>query len=200
MNLLITGSFGYLGGRVTHYLAGQPQYSLLLGSRTKREVFHWCNQAETIEINWDSDASLNEVCTNIDAVVHLAGINAQACIANPATAFEVNALLTAKLVQAAVKKGVQRFIHLSTAHVYAAPLAGNITEETCPANLHPYATSHRAGEDVVRFAHQRGEIEGIVVRLSNAFGMPMDKAVNCWMLLVSDLCRQAVMERQMKLV
>ncbi len=199
MNLLITGSSGYLGGRLTQYLAGQPHYSLFLGSRTKIEPFPWCNQAKTVEINWRSETSLNEACTNINVVVHLAGMNAQECKANPATALEVNSVFTARLLQAAIEKGVQRFIHLSTAHVYAAPLVGNITEETCLTNLHPYATSHQAGEDVVRFAHQRGEIEGIVVRLSNAFGMPMDKTANCWMLLVNDLCRQVVMGQQMKL-
>ena len=30
------------------------------------------------------------------------------------------------------------------------------------------------------------------MRLSNAFGVPVHKDVNCWMLLVNDLCKQAV--------
>jgi UDP-glucose 4-epimerase len=102
-------------------------------------------------------------------------------------------------LHAAVRQGVKRFIYLSTAHVYGSPLTGVITEENCPISLHPYATSHRAGEDVVRFAHQRGEIEGIVIRLSNAYGAPAHKDANCWMLLVNDLCRQAVTTRRMVL-
>ena len=48
-------------------------------------------------------------------------------------------------------------------------------------------------------ASQHGEIEGIVLRLSNAFGAPMDKDVNCWMLLVNDLCRQAAQTRKLLL-
>ena len=39
MNLLITGSSGYLGGRLTQYLAEQSDYSLFLGSEQKRETF-----------------------------------------------------------------------------------------------------------------------------------------------------------------
>ena len=87
---------------------------------------------------------------------------------------------------------MQRFIYLSTAHVYGSPLSGTITEETCPVSLHPYATSHRAGEDAVRAAHQRKHIEGIVIRLSNSYGAPAHKDADCWMLLVNDLCRQAM--------
>ena len=30
-----------------------------------------------------------------------------------------------------------------------------------------------------------------MIPLSNAYGAPADKDVNCWMLLVNDLCRQA---------
>ena len=80
---------------------------------------------------------------------------------------------------------------MSTVHVYGSPLTGEITEDTKPTPVHPYALSHRAGEDAVRTSSQSGEIEGVVIRLSNAYGAPADKDVNCWMLLVNDLCRQA---------
>jgi UDP-glucose 4-epimerase len=76
---------------------------------------------------------------------------------------------------------------------------GTITELTCPSNLHPYATSHLSGEHAVLGANQRGQIEGIVLRISNAFGAPVHKDVNCWMLLVNDLCKQAVQTRKLVL-
>jgi UDP-glucose 4-epimerase len=126
-------------------------------------------------------------------------MNAQECSADPLAALEFNGVATARLLEAAVRQRVTRFIYLSTAHVYASSLTGVITEETWPVSLHPYATSNRAGEDVVRAAHQRGEVEGIVIRLSNAFGAPAHKDVNCWMLLINDLCRQAVTSRRMVL-
>jgi len=125
-------------------------------------------------------------------VIQAAGMNAKECAADPVAALEFNGLATARLVAAAYRSGVKKFIYLSTAHVYASPLVGTITEETCPRNLHPYATSHLAGEHAVLSASQRGQIQGVVLRLSNAFGAPMHKDVNCWMLLMNDLCRQAV--------
>ena len=77
-------------------------------------------------------------------------MNAQNCVTDPVAALEVNAVATARLLQAAIRQGAKRFIYLSTAHVYGSSLSGVITEETCPASLCPYAASHRAGEDVVR--------------------------------------------------
>ncbi len=199
MRVLITGGFGYLGGRLAQFLVSQTGDEILLGSRQQTEPPQWLPQAKVVQTRWDSLAGLEHICSAVDVVVHLAGMNAQDCAADPIAALEVNAVATARLLQAAVRQGVKRFIYLSTAHVYGSPLIGVITEETCPVSLHPYATSHRAGEDVVRAAHQRGEIEGVVIRLSNAYGAPAHKDANCWMLLVNDLCRQAVTTGQLVL-
>jgi UDP-glucose 4-epimerase len=130
-------------------------------------------------------------------VIQAAGMNAQDSAADPVAALAFNGLATARLVATASRVGVKRFIYISTAHVYANPLVGNINEDTCPRNLHPYATSHLAGEHAVLNAGESGHIHGIVLRISNAFGAPMQKDVNCWMLLVNDLCRQAIQLRKL---
>jgi len=198
-HVLITGGFGYLGGRLAQHLATQARYEVLLGSRQQAESPPWLPSANVVQIRWESLANLEHVCTGVDTIVHLAGMNSQDCATDTIAALEFNAVNTARMLRAAIQQGVKRFIYLSTAHVYGSHLVGVITEETCPVNLHPYATSHRAGEDVVRSAHQRGEIEGIVIRLSNAYGAPAHRDANCWMLLVNDLCHQAVTTNKMLL-
>jgi len=199
MTVLITGGFGYLGGRLAQFLTTHEGHEIVLGTRQLVESPPWLPQAKVAQTQWDSPEELEEICEGIDAIVHLSGMNAHDCAADPIAALKFNAVATARLLQAAVRQGVERFIYLSTAHVYGSPLTGEITEETCPISLHPYATSHRAGEDVVRAAHQRGEIVGTVLRLSNAYGAPAHRDANCWMLLVNDLCRQAVTTRCMAL-
>ena len=150
-------------------------------------------------MDWSDRDALIAVCTSVDVIIHAAGMNAQDSVANPAEALAFNGLATAHLLDAGCKNGVKRFLYLSTAHVYGSPLEGTITEETCARNLNPYATSHLAGESAVLHATQRKQIEGIVLRLSNAFGAPAHAEANCWMLLVNDLCRQAVNLRSMTL-
>ena len=200
MRVLITGGFGYLGGRFAQFLVSQTGDEILLGSRQQNEPPKWLPKAKVVQTQWSSLAGLEQICSNVDAIVHMAGMNAQDCATDPVAALELNAVATARLLQAAVRQGVKRFINLSTAHVYdGSPLTAAITEETYPASLHPYAASNLAGEDVVRAANQRGDIKGIVMRLSNAYGMPAHKDVNCWMLLVNDLCRQAVTTKRMVL-
>jgi UDP-glucose 4-epimerase len=191
MRILITGGFGFVGGRLAVHLA-QAGHQIVLGSRNASGAPVWLPQAEVAQIEWNDDVALEHCCDGVDVVIQAAGMNAQECAADPVAALAFNGLATARLVSAASWAGVQRFIYLSTAHVYASPLVGTITEETCPHNLHPYATSHLAGEQAVLGISPRGQMQCIVLRLSNAFGAPMYKTVNCWMLLVNDLCRQAV--------
>jgi len=198
MRILITGGFGFLGGRLAQYMqiAG---HNVVLGSRKETSKPDWLPQGEVVQTVWSDAHALENICAGTDVVIHASGMNAQDCTANPVAALECNGLATARLVKAAARVGVKRFIYISTAHVYGSPLLGLITEESCPRNLHPYATSHLAGEDFVLSSSQRGEIEGVVLRLSNAFGAPVDKDVNCWMLLVNDLCRQAIERGKMVL-
>jgi len=198
MRILITGGFGFIGGRLASHLSNWG-HQIVLGTRYARSAPDWLPQAEVTEFEWDDDRSLELKCQDVDVVIHAAGMNAQDCAADPTAALAFNGIATGRLVAAANRSRVPRFIYLSTAHVYASPLDGIITEDTCPRNLHPYATSHLAGEYAVLRVSQLGKTEGIVLRLSNTFGVPMHKDVNCWMLLVNDLCRQAVETRKLVL-
>lgn len=191
MRVLITGGFGFVGGRVAQHLY-RAGHQVVLGSRNGRNSPDWLPQVEVVRCDWRDEHALMKICDGIDVVIHAAGMNAQDCSADPVAALEFNGVASARLVAAACSAGVRRFIYLSTAHVYGSPLVGVITEDTCPRNLHPYATSHLAAEHAVLGAGQRGQIEGIVLRMSNSFGAPVHQDVNCWMLLVNDLCRQAV--------
>lgn len=198
MRILITGGFGFVGGRLAVHMA-HVGHTIVIGSRNAAAPPVWLPQAEVIQTNWDDAAALERCCKGVDVVVQAAGMNSLDCVADPVAALAFNGVATARLLAAACRAGVRRFIYLSTAHVYASPLEGYITEETCPRNLHPYATSHLAGEQAVLGATQRRQIQGIVLRLSNAFGVPMHRDVNCWMLLTNDLCRQAISDQRLVL-
>jgi UDP-glucose 4-epimerase len=199
MRVLITGGFGYVGGRLAQHLASKG-YEVILATRNKTDSPAWFPTAKVLKINWDNPESINSSCQNIDIVVHAAGMNAQACQSDPIAALTFNGLCTAYLLDGAIAKGVKMFIYLSTAHVYASPLVGEIEEETACLNLHPYASSHYAGERGVLYANKNNLINGVVLRLSNAFGAPAHKDVDCWMLLVMDLCKQVISSQKIQLL
>jgi len=199
MRILITGGFGFLGGRLADYLA-KTGNKIILGTRHSNSAPDWLPQADIVKIVWDDEFKLEEICNNVDLVIHAAGMNSQDCANNPEKAFAFNGMATERLVFAASRAGVNKFIYISTAHVYANPLIGNISEDTLAQNPHPYASSHLSGEYAVTNKSHLDHIQGIVLRLSNVFGFPMDKNVNCWMLLINDLCRQAVQTRKLTLL
>lgn len=196
MRLLITGAFGYLGGRLAQYLNGNGIFDVRLGTRKAPVSPPWLQSSAVVQIDWQSTELLAQACSDTDVVIQAAGMNAKDCEKSPEGALEVNGHNTARLLDAAIACGVKRFVYVSTAHVYASPLSGVITELTKTSNPHPYATSHLAGEDAVLSAHRQGLIEGVVVRLSNAFGAPAHNDVQCWTLLVNDICRSAVVRNE----
>lgn len=197
--VLISGGFGYVGGRVAVELASNREWAVRLSSRKVQAAPSWLPQAETVSMDVLERDSLLAAMVDVHAVVHLAAMNENECVADPGRAVMINTLGVYNALQAAISAGAKRFIYFSTAHVYAAPLVGNITEQTLPRPTHPYAITHHAAEDFVLAAHDQKKITGIVVRLSNGFGAPTHPEVDRWTLLVNDLCRQAVSERKLVL-
>jgi UDP-glucose 4-epimerase len=196
MKILITGGFGYVGGRLARHLASSG-HEVFIGSRTFQPKPSWLVKGSTIVMDWGDERSLLDACKNIDVIVHAAGMNAKECLENPEMALKVNGVATESLVNAASKNLVSQFIFLSSAHVYTDDLSGVISEESSITNMHPYATSQVAGEKATMNGHCNIAMQAVVVRLANAIGAPLTKDVNCWMLVVNDLCKQAALDRRL---
>lgn len=200
MRILITGGSGYIGGRLAQFLSSDNQFEVIIGTRDAAAISHLPGNITIAEIKWNSLAELKKITTGTGAIIHLAGMNAIDSGADPAAAMDLKKDTTGSLLTAAISQGVKHFVYFSTAHVYANPLAGYINEKTLPApSIHPYAKAHLAAEELVLAADAQGLMRGTVIRLSNAFGQPTQKEARCWMLLVNDLCRQAVTGHHMVL-
>ncbi len=205
--VLITGAFGNVGSRLVAELRDCPGVCLHLGTRRRGMLAAPASHAQSVTIDLSSVETLRAACDGVRHVVHLAAADAAECEADPERAFEVNTLGTFRLLQAAREAGVERFVYFSTARVYGEALTGTITETTIPRPTHPYAITHRAAEDLVLAARARGELDGIVVRLTSGFGgaplvVDAESArgeVNRWKLVANDLCRQAVTTRRLVL-
>jgi UDP-glucose 4-epimerase len=195
--ILVTGALGYVGGRIAKSLSNLKSVELILGVH-KNNVSRpdWLNQGDVKKIDLKDFATLDLACKNIDAIIHCAALNEIDSLKNPEEAFLINSLGTLKLLEAAEKNNVKRFIYFSTAHVYKAPLIGHITENTIPRPVHPYAITHKSAEDFVLSYNDQKKIIGTVFRLSNSFGFPIDDKVNRWSLIVNDLCKQAVLTKK----
>ena len=198
-SILITGGSGYIGGRLALYFINRGYPIRVAAFEPSQRQVGNLGGAESVGLDVESNESCRVACQGVHYVVHCAALSENECAKDPEAAVSVNTLGTLKLVRAAEQAGVRRFLYFSTAHVYGAPLRGRIDEKTLTRPAHPYASTHRAAEDFVIEAHDRRVLTGIVVRLSNAFGPPVDRNVNRWNLVVNDLCRQAIVDRRLVL-
>jgi UDP-glucose 4-epimerase len=190
MNVLITGGSGYLAGWMAEYFSSQGAQVTLVSSSVDRTDLS--SLVSFKKISWDDEGLIKEILDGKDLVIHAAGMNAQNCFDDPEGAAYFNGEITSRLVKLSNLVNVPRLIYLSTAHVYKNPLCGTINESTIPQNHHPYATSHLKGEQYVLNRNKLGSLEGVVVRLSNVYGSPVNGNVNCWSLFVNDLCKQVI--------
>jgi UDP-glucose 4-epimerase len=198
MDILVTGGCGFIGGRLVQQLSTKG-FRVVIGSRNTNQKYANIIEPTFVKTDWENPKSLVKICKGMDVVIHTAGMNARDCEKDPASALDFNGIVTGKLAKAAVSAGVKHFIYCSTVHVYNSPLAGLITEEHPTSNNHPYASSHLAGENALLASVAGSEMKAQVLRISNVYGAPVNKDVNCWELLVNDLCRQIAEKKEMQL-
>lgn len=189
-NLFISGATGLLGGRLVKSLLERGGHHLFLGIRSafQYSLFPDCcckyfDLSDTL--------SFQDNLRNIDIVIHLAGMNSSECEQFPEDAYSYNAKATLILARMAEESGVKHFIIISSYHVYGRALTGIVTEETKPEPLSVYAKSHLLKEEMLQslsLHHMRITI----LRLANSIGYPTFKSVNCWHLLVNNICRQLI--------
>ena len=146
-----------------------------------------------------SPASLETVLADVDAVIHLAAVDESISMQDPELALKVNGQGTYSLLDSAYKRGVVKFVYLSTFHVYGPTAKSPITEETVTRPVHPYAITHRLAEDLTNWYRHSMGLETLILRLSNGYGFPADPMVDRWNLVFNDMCHQAVKNREIKL-
>ena len=197
--VLITGGLGYLGGRIAKHLLSLGFRVRIASSRLSPSVPGELSECEVFSYNFAEENTLSKVCKDVLFIIHLASLNAQQCNHDPEAALLVNSLGTLKLLNAAKKNGVKKFIYMSTAHVYGSPLCGEIDETMPTYPAHHYSITHKVSEDYVLLKDSDDCMERIVFRLTNGVGSPVTSDANCWMLVVNDLCKQVAMNSEIKL-
>jgi UDP-glucose 4-epimerase len=198
MRILVTGGFGYLGSSLASHLSNQG-HKVSVASRNEQPFIKSLSKCDSRIINWNSDESIRQVCQDIDMVIHAAGMNANECLKEPILANNFNGDATKKILNKAISQGCKYFIYLSTAHVYNSNLNGLITEKTPLLNKHPYALSNIMGENTILEENIKGNIKGLVLRLSNIFGPPVAESINFRNLLIGDITHQAINSKKIKI-
>src|SRR5882724_4662847 len=91
--VLITGALGYVGSRLSQFLADDGAMELRLGTR-KAAVGRpaWLSSGTVVALDLESDVQLAAACARIDTVIHLAAVNEVDSATDPEQALAVNGL------------------------------------------------------------------------------------------------------------
>ena len=102
-------------------------------------------------------------------VIHTAALVSNA--RDDAEMWRVNVLATSRLIAAARRHGVRRFVHISSIVVYGNAARGEL-DETCPVHADggSYVRTKIAAEHSVLSAHAEGGIEVVIVRPGDVYG------------------------------
>jgi len=175
---LVTGATGLLGSHIVEQLIKRkmPVRALVRrGSDTSWLREQACELAEGDIVDPDS---LDGACQGANCIYHSA---ARVGDWGPWEDFvRVTIEGTRNVVEAAVRAGVERFIHISSISVYGHPDGeGMVLDESAPlgVNLHKWSYYSRAkveAEKIIWDAHRSGKLKVTVIRPSWLYG-PRDR-------------------------
>jgi len=201
MKIVITGGNGYLGARLSMFLAEQGFEIIPLCYPEIPPDLNWTNiMYKVLKGNITDKNTINEIVSvNPDVIIHLISFDHHESEKNPQEVALVNVLPTWNLLNACSDLNLKKFIYFSTIHVYGNSLNGYIYENQIPSPLNAYGLTHYLSEEIGNYYNRKTSIDCINIRLSNSYGEPVFPDANCWTLIVNDLCRTAYLHQEIRL-
>jgi UDP-glucose 4-epimerase len=175
MKTLVTGGAGFLGSRLAERLLGRGDEVLVLDdlSAGKRENLEACAESGSfrlVETDLLEDG-IGRHFRGIDAVFHLAANpDVRAGETDPETHLRQNTLVTHRVLEAARKQGVKRFVFASTSAVYGNARKVPTPEDCMGLPVSLYGASKLACESLVSAYSGTFGVEGVILRLANIIG------------------------------
>lgn len=163
--LLLTGGTGFLGSHLRERLSAaghdvellvRPDSSV---DRRENETVRRGDLTEEVDVG---DAR---------TVVHLAAqTGVGEAIERPVATWDVNATGTVRLLEAARRGSVDRFVFASTASVYGPPEYLPIDESHPLGAVEPYGASKLGADRMVRAYGKTYDLDAVTLRVFNTFG------------------------------
>ncbi|MEV0691993.1 dTDP-glucose 4,6-dehydratase [Streptomyces sp. NPDC050388] len=179
MNLLVTGAAGFIGSRYVRTLlaADAPEAPRI----TVLDALTYAGTLDNLELDHPRlefvhgdirDADLvDKLTAEADQVVHFAAeSHVDRSILTASDFVLTNVVGTQVLLDAALRHGVDTFVHVSTDEVYGSIASGSATEEYPLEPSSPYSAS-KASSDLLALAYHRTHgLDVRVTRCSNNYG------------------------------
>ena len=177
-SFLVTGGAGFIGSNIVEELVKRGHSVRVLDnfSTGKREnLTPFLKQIELIEGDIRDEEICRRAVDGIDYVLHQAAMpSVPRSLAEPIITSEVNIMGTVKLLTAAAKARVRRFVYAASSSAYGDQTLPVKNELLLPRPLSPYAAAKLAGEYFCHAYSNSMGLETVGLRYFNVFGPRQD--------------------------
>ncbi|MCL7413907.1 MAG: GDP-mannose 4,6-dehydratase [ANME-2 cluster archaeon] len=171
-SVLVTGATGFVGPYLVQALTEKDaRVKILTLSKDEIPSNLHADNLEIVTGDITRPETLDRITEGVDFVFHLAAIsNVDYAIRNPVKTYDVNVRGILNLLEEVRKNSVQKFIHISSSHVYGVPQYIPVDEKHPIAPREPYSASKAAAENIV-FAYSGAYgINTAILRPFNIYG------------------------------
>ncbi|MFH1725554.1 MAG: dTDP-glucose 4,6-dehydratase [Elusimicrobiota bacterium] len=179
MRLLVTGGLGFIGSNFVRYRLSRDKKDSIVnldlntyaGNPANLEGMEGRSRHRWVRGDIADPKVVGRCMKGVDAVVHFAAeTHVDRSILDAAAFLRTNVAGTQVLLDAALRHGVRRFVHVSTDEVYGSVSRGRSREGDRLLPNSPYAASKAASDLLVRAYRVTHGLPVVVTRASNNFG------------------------------
>lgn len=179
MKVCVTGAAGFVGSHLSeslvrdgHEVVGLDSFVPYYDRSLKeRNLSHWLDAAPRFTLAEVDlrDGDLDAVLDGVEGIVHAAAMPG---LAKSWSQFQLyqdcNLLGTQRLLDAAHRSGVGRFVQISTSSVYGLDATGDESVPVLPVS--PYGVTKLAAEQLALAFHRTHDLPVTVLRLFSVYG------------------------------
>jgi UDP-glucose 4-epimerase len=170
-NILLTGATGFVGPYLVKELLDKKARVKVLTIDKIRNLTGLEDKVTLMRGNITDPGSLQNIMKDVDIVFHLAAIsNVNYAIAHPMETFQTNATGTLNLLEEARRSGIEKFVYVSSSHVYGVPHYLPIDEKHPINPREPYSASKAAAELLVNIYILNYGLKATMIRPFNMYG------------------------------
>jgi UDP-glucose 4-epimerase len=169
---LVTGGAGFVGATLVRRLVGSGYQVRVIDNLSTGDPAHLTGvDAELVKGDIRDATALDDALQGMDAIIHLAAAGSViGSVQDPVTNFEVNAVGTFRVLDAARRAGVERVVQASTGGALIGDATPPVNEKSLPKPLSPYGASKLAGEGYAHAFAKTYGLRTVAIRFGNVYG------------------------------
>ena len=193
-SVLVTGASGFVDPHLIDTLCEKDAQIKILSLREGNISLNYnVSQCAIIRGDITEPRTFEGITKGVDFVFHLAAIaNVDYAINNPIKTYDVNVRGTLNLLEEVRKNPVQKFVYVSSSHIYGVPQYLPLDEKHPITPREPYSASKATSENIVCAYSNAYGVNTAIVRPFNVYWPGQDERFLIPSILKQSFCNNVI--------